>query len=105
MYNEYDMDMALTEYMDIIKADWSRWRQISGLSENNLNVFIKPGSKFFKICVEGSGVHSFICRKAHGIWQIGDVLKAATYNAPAKNFKRGNILKQEYSGRVSWSGL
>ena len=25
MYYEHDMDMALTEYMDAIQADYNRW--------------------------------------------------------------------------------
>lgn len=107
MYNEYDMDLALTEYMDAIQADYDKFSSKLYKSSNNpsprLNVTIKTGSKFYKVIVDGS-VHSFVCKKAHDKWVVGDVLKAASWAQPAKNFIRGNVLTQQYINDIRWTG-
>ena len=104
MYNEHDMDLALTEYMDAIQADYNRWNQNLEFKPDALNVTINRGSKFYKVVV-GTGVHSFVCRKAHDQWKVGDVLKAASWAQPAKNFVRGNVLTQTYLNPVRWAGI
>tara|TARA_R110000824_G_scaffold263951_2_gene452749 strand:+ start:457 stop:1035 length:579 start_codon:yes stop_codon:yes gene_type:complete len=66
------------------------------------------GQKYIKV-VKGS-VHSFIVidddtvkgSKGYGYFKRGDILKAASWNAPAKNFPRGNILDSWY--RTTWTG-
>jgi hypothetical protein len=100
MYQEHDMDMALTQYMDKIQDSYSQWSKGAA----RLQIRFDRGSKFYK-CVVDTSAHSFICRKAHDKWQVGDVLKAATWSAPAKNFIRGNVLTQQYNANFSWAGL
>ena len=112
MYQEHDMDMALTEYMDKIQASYNEFQGKTDeylktfrdleYKRPQLNITFVRGSKFFKCVVNGSA-HSFICRKAHDKWRVGDVLKAASWNAPAKNFVRGNVLTQTFE-RLSWTG-
>lgn len=114
MYTEHDMDLALTEYMDRIQVSYNEFRgktedwlkSINSGSvpqRDQLNITFVRGSKFFKCVVNGSA-HSFICRKAHDQWCVGDVLKAASWAAPAKNFARGNVLAQNYD-TLSWTGV
>jgi hypothetical protein len=108
MYKEYDMDMALTEYMDKIQLDYDKFNSnfdqtVYKNKMPRLNVTINTGSKFYKVVVNKS-VHSFVCKKAHDKWQVGDILKAASWKAPAKNFVRGNVLTQEYTS-LRWSGV
>jgi len=103
MYQEHDMDMALTEYMDAIQADYNRWSDNKFATRDPLNITIKTGSKFYKV-VRGNSVHSFVCRKAHDKWKVGDILKAASWNAPAKNFVRGNVLTKKHD-TLSWTGV
>jgi hypothetical protein len=105
MYAEHDMDMALTEYADHLRADYGRW---SG--EGNVvryDVEFKRGQKFIKVIntdsFGGRRVHSFVCVKAHDKWAVGDILKAAGWAAPAKNFARGNVLSKDY-GATRWTG-
>lgn len=108
MYNEYDMDLALTEYMDKIQLDYDSFNEHLERSgypnpDPRLNIQIDRGSKFYKVVVNKS-VHSFVCKKAHDKWQVGDILKAASWKAPAKNFVRGNVLTQKYTS-LRWSGV
>lgn len=104
MYTEHDMDMALTEYMNLIQADYNQWNKNLQFKPDPLNITIKTGSKFYKV-VTGTSVHSFVCRKAHDNWKVGDVLKAASWAQPAKNFVRGNVLTQQYINPVRWTGI
>lgn len=104
MYSEHDMDLALTEYMDAIQADYNKFNSKASFPTAALNITINRGSKFYKVVV-GTGVHSFVCRKAHDQWKVGDVLKAASWAQPAKNFVRGNVLSQTYINPVRWAGI
>lgn len=60
------------------------------------------GRKYVKI-IHGSSVHSFIVKEDGPKFKKGDILKAASWNAPATNFARGNILTGNY-GMVTWTG-
>ena len=113
MYQEHDMDLALTEYMDKIQASYNQFQNKTvkwvdsvnptlQVERKQLDITFVRGSKFYK-CVVGNSAHSFICRKAHDKWRVGDVLKAASWAAPAKNFVRGNVLSQTYNN-LSWTG-
>jgi hypothetical protein len=105
MYAEHDMDMALTEYADHLRADYGRWLGEEGVIR--YDVEFKRGQKFIKVINKDSGggrsVHSFVCVKAHDKWAVGDILKAAGWAQPAKNFARGNVLRQDWSA-TRWTG-
>jgi hypothetical protein len=105
MYAEHDMDMALTEYADYLRSDYGRWTNESGLVR--YDVEFSRGQKFIKVINKDSGggrsVHSFICIKEHSNWVVGDILKAASWAQPAKNFARGNVLRKDY-GATRWTG-
>ena len=68
----------------------------------------KVGRNYIKI-ISGrhggsSSVHSFIVIKPTKGYEIGDVLKAASWNAPATNFKRGNVFELESLPGITWTG-
>ena len=108
-----DLDSALQDYAEYLKecymsrgASWAK----SGF-DRQLVVEFDKGSKFIKVIVGHStdGVrdssrssHSFIVLKSDK-FQYGDILKSASWKAPAKNFARGNVLKKDY-GTISWCG-
>lgn len=100
---------GLAEYLDHIRAEYVRWA--ANLCSDNRDEFIREfndrlrvvvGSKFIKV-VSGGSVHSFICLNDMGKFTKGDILKAASWNAPAKNFSRGNTMAKSF-GTITWTG-
>lgn len=85
----------LTDYSD---PEYAQRR----LGEFENSIKVEYGSKYIKISAQG-GVHSFICLSDEGKFSRGDILKAASWRAPAKNFSRGNIFKNALK-RVTWCG-
>tara|TARA_R110001592_G_scaffold180886_2_gene423383 strand:- start:424 stop:786 length:363 start_codon:yes stop_codon:yes gene_type:complete len=65
------------------------------------------GKKFIKVVGRGSA-KAFIVKKSgtvsgkYGGFEEGDILKANTWTAPAKNGARGNVLKGNY--KIKWTG-
>jgi hypothetical protein len=105
-----ELAIALDEYADYLKADYNA----RGYSrpDRQLTVEFDMGSKFIKVIIGHTGdtsrsSHSFIVlgeyKTAKATFKHGDILKSASWRAPAKNFKRGNILDNEY-GSISWCG-
>lgn len=101
------MEMALNQYLENIKKDYAnqKWSSNSQLKDKMIEEFNKSlsyvdGKKYIKVIKNGS-VHSFIVKEDHGKFKKGDILKAASWNAPAKNAARGNIFG-EYV--IYWTG-
>lgn len=101
----------LVEYLEYIKADYSNWHRPKSdndtirdrmVAEFNDGVRYQEGSKYIKV-IQGSSVHSFIMKKDDGKFKRGDILKAASWAAPARNFARGNLLTKNFSN-VRWTG-
>ena len=63
----------------------------------------KEGKKYIKIFTEGGSVWGFIVNTdKDNKFRKGDILKAAGWNAPARNAARGNILDGGY--KIQWTG-
>jgi hypothetical protein len=107
-------------YIDHIREDYRQWMTRCGKADERgldsvrqemieefvSNVRAQEGKKFVKVTTSngsGSSAHSFIVKKTEGKFVEGDILMAASWSAPAKNFARGNILEKTF-GRVSWTG-
>jgi hypothetical protein len=103
---------GLNEYLEYIKQDYARWTgnspteiQIRMTEEFQRSVGYEVGSKYIKVYSGANqrSVHSFICREDTGKFKKGDILKAAGWSAPAKNFARGNVIAKQY-GQTRWTG-
>lgn len=103
----------LNAYMDFIRAQYAdraygtvpldattRAVRDEMTAAFNAGVRFEEGTKYIKV-ITGSSVHSFIVKVADSKFQVGDVLKPASWKAPAKNFKRGNILTKDF-GSIQW---
>ena len=104
------MQGELTAYFDRIVADykdfWPDW-ETNQYRKEMVEEFIaslrfEVGSKYIKVVYRNS-VHSFIVRNKTDKFKPGDILKAASWKAPAKNFARGNIFDKTFD-RICWTG-
>ena len=59
------------------------------------------GQKFIKI-TNNNGVKAFVVKADGGRFKMGDILKPASWRAPAKNSARGNVLEGGYA--IQWTG-
>ncbi|SVD22823.1 uncharacterized protein METZ01_LOCUS375677 [marine metagenome] len=72
----------------------------------NDNLEVKQGNKYLKIVSKQYGVWGFIVNTDKDKkFNKGDILKAAGYNAPARNQARGNILTgYNPTTQLFWTG-
>lgn len=101
-------EQHLQNYLNHIAHQYTKWHKLMGFNNesNSIEKFknslrYQEGKTFIKIIREGS-VHSFIVKEGNKQFQEGDVLKAASWKAPAKNFARGNILNNDLNN-IDWS--
>ena len=118
--NNMTMSDALKEYKKKIGDDYENWTLGSRnlLSADSIEKRIKEnsviefkngidhicGSKYIKVIRRDNqtSVHSFIVNiYDDDKFKYGDILKAASWNAPARNFARGNVF-EEY--KIRWTG-
>ena len=100
---------GLNEYLDFIKKEYTRWMiqcrtdvRERMTEEFQKSVRFEQGSKYIKV-IAGTSVHSFICLKDNGKFKKGDILKAAGWSSPARNFARGNVIAKQF-GQTRWTG-
>jgi len=101
---------GISNMMSSAKEDYSKWSVgIDGVSNYHQeqldawdnSITIKEGKKYIKVIRE-NGVFAFICKTDFKHFKKGDVLKAASWNTPALNQPRGNVLKGNYP--IQWTG-
>ena len=107
------MNNEMATLIESIKADYLAWQgDCAGvltdinkkmIAEFDEGLSYKTGSKYIKITRERGGVWGFVVNIDNDKkFKKGDILKAAGYAAPARNFARGNILAGGYT--VRWTG-
>ena len=110
--NGLSFDDAMDTLLVKIQENYDKWGGGSnhpshaGVNQKKLDLELRPGRKFIKV-VEGSRVWGFIA-KVDGVHKglpmlKGDILKAATWRAPAKH-SRGSIFDSEMHKSFSWTG-
>ena len=101
--NGLSFDEAMNVLLDNIQKDYAK---LGMTHKTSLDLSLKPGRKFIKV-VEGTRVWGFVA-KVDGVHKglpmlKGDILKAATWRAPAKH-SRGSIFDSEMHKSFSWTG-
>ena len=112
------MNNEMTTLIENIKEDYLNWTtRCAGakgldalteinermIAEFNEGITYKAGSKYIKVIKERGGVWGFVVNTDNDKkFKKGDILKAAGWAAPARNFPRGNILEGGYT--VGWTG-
>jgi hypothetical protein len=102
-----ELDIGLQEYVNHLQADYN--------SKGN-NQFIEfkyeLGRKYIHVIMNHVGQFSIGQRSSHSWIMIdddkkfkrGDILKSASWRAPARNFMRGNVLRGTFKN-IRWSGV
>ena len=112
------MIKQIEKVLDVMKADY-RKRSIRSAdaiimtkmgAEYDDGLEIKEGIRYYKIICNNDHqrrVAGFVVKAGHVKFKEGDLLKAATWAAPAKNFARGNVFDEKSfkMGSVRWTGI
>lgn len=100
-------------YLPHLVQSYAGWSDKSAISDEMTREYgeglsYKKGRNYVKIITSRNGghnsVHSFIVLKPTKGFEIGDILKAGSWAAPATNFKRGNVFELDTYANVTWTG-
>lgn len=106
------MKNEIASYMSKIAENYKSVRYVGSTSNETIQQMNKQfeeaisfteGKSYIKVCTNTS-VHSFIVKTDGPKFKKGDILKAASWASPSKNFTRGNIFNPESFENVNWSG-
>ena len=118
------MREAIEKVLETMREDYIRWSNASRVRGqddydkvkyemivnycNGLEV--EENRRYWKIIsTSGSGtqrsVSGFIAKAGDKKFREGDMLKAAGWAAPARNFARGNVLDGRGVNEVRWTGI
>ena len=93
-------------YIDTYAGSWDGKGEMTKTQEKKVNEFerdfeVSEGKKYIKIKQKRGGVWGFVVKQDDAQFRAGDILKAASYSAPARNKPRGNV----FTGyNVQWTG-
>ena len=110
----------ITNYLETIKSDYTTYMRrgektdtMKSVSEKMIKEFVDGihftvGQKYIRVVTSNGhqrSVHSFIVNTYEdNKFQFGDILKAAGWATPARNFRRGNVFETESYQNVRWTG-
>lgn len=103
-----DTEQKLKKYLEAIFQDYVNSSDMTNPIREEMyqsfvdKSYIVEGSSYYKVVVNNSA-HSFVVKKDGKGFKAGDVLKAASWSAPSKNFARVNINDGNYMN-IRWSG-
>ena len=107
------MQQQIEKLIEDIVNDYDQWQsrrneqktpvQQKMFEDFKNEIGFKEGKKYIKITNKNGGsVWGFVVKQDDAKFRKGDILKAAGYNAPARNAARGNILDGGYM--IQWTG-
>ena len=118
------MRNEIEKVLEAMREDYKRWsgrcashdesahsRIRDEMEENYCNgLMVEENRRYWKITsTNGSGtqrsVSGFIVKAGDKKFREGDMLKAAGWAAPARNFARGNVLDGSGVNEVRWTGI
>ena len=115
------MREAIEKVLEAMRKDYIRWsdssklfnRERSRLNDEMIENYcnglrVEENRRYWKITSsKGSqtSVSGFIVKAGDKKFREGDMLKAAGWAAPARNFARGNVLDGRGVNEVRWTGI
>jgi hypothetical protein len=108
------MQEQIDTLLENIKAEYVNFKQMYGskdtvtgqkmIKDFDEGLGYKIGKKYIKITKENNGcVWGFVVNTDEDKkFRKGDILKAAGWNAPARNKARGNVVDGQYN--ICWTG-
>lgn len=107
------MKTEILTLLENIKKDYYDWTlrcakgELSNVNKQMIEEFndgleVEVGRKYIKILSNRSVWGFVVSVENDKKFRKGDILKAAGYNAPARNAARGNIIDGGYS--IQWTG-
>jgi len=98
IYNE--LDLGIQEYVKHLADDYAK----NGY--NNKEFYYEIGRKYVHIIMSDNqrSSHSWVMINDDKKFKQGDILKSASWNAPARNFARGNVLSGIFK-HIRWCGV
>ena len=110
----------INSYLETIKSDYAtsmrrgeKTDTMKSVSEKMIKEFVEGlhftvGQKYIRVVTSNGSqhsVHSFIVNTYEdNKFQFGDILKAAGWATPARNFRRGNVFETDSYSQTRWTG-
>ena len=94
-----DLEFSLLLYLDHLRKDYGSNGYV------NKEFHYQAGRKYVHVIMSDNqrSSHSWVMLQDDKKFKRGDILKSASWNAPARNFKRGNVLTGDYQ-HIRWVG-
>ena len=101
--NANNMTDGINNMTDAMIEDYNDFISTERMQDKFANSFeIRKGKKYIKV-INDNAVKCFIVNTTEDkVFEYGDILKPAGWNAPARNYKRGNVLEGNYL--MNWTG-
>jgi hypothetical protein len=96
------LEEGIQNIIEAAKEDYEEW---SGGRLDTDKYSVEEGRSYIKI-IRDNSVHSFVVKKEtvrnNKVFKVGDILKPASWKAPAMNVARGNIFEE--GSPMNWTG-
>ena len=101
-----DLQQGIQNLIDTMVEDYARWAKSLNWEDSKSTEFADKittteGNKYIKIISNNSST-AFIVKKDDKRFRKGDILMSASWNAPARNSARGNVLEGNFP--MNWTG-
>jgi hypothetical protein len=94
-----DLDLSIQEYCLYLQSKWEERAARAKFTSVTRSYSSELGRKYAHIIQSDSNSrssHSWVVIGDDKKFKIGDILKSASWKAPARNFERGNVISGDW---------